>query len=211
MTRRTASASTLQISQFEGSPTYELAVVVDRETAMARAVAAAQFKEQFGEPEFINLLSSTPGSYDPSTFTPWFHYLEFEVLTRCASTLTISVGELLDRIVEELRPENWQLLFWQGAYFRAVEAQTDTEIQLQDQVEKFEAQKLEIAKAGGDARHKKHYAEIKSFVLYEWALHHASYKRNKTKFAADYVRRIKHEFGKDVSHATISDSWLKGQ
>lgn len=211
MTRPTPGEGALQISRFEDSPTYELAEVVHRETEIARAVAAAQFKEQYGEPKSFNLLSSSPGAYDPTTFTPWFTYLDFEVLNRCASALSISLGVLLGRIVKELRPDNWESLFWQGAYYRERDARIDIESQSEDQAEKFEAQKLEIAKAGGDARHKKHYGGAKAFVLNEWTLNQASYKRNKTKFAVDYVRRIKHEFGKDISHATISDSWLKGQ
>ena len=211
MTRPTPGGGALKVGLFENSPTYELAEVVHRETEIARAIAAAQFKEQYGEPKSFNLLSSSPGAYDPTTFASWSNYLDFEVLGRCANTLSISIGALLGRIVEELHPNNWELLFWQGAYYREMDARIDTEIRSEDQAEKFEAQKLEIAKAGGDARHKKHYGGPKAFVLNEWTANQASYKRNKTKFAVDYVRRIKHEFGKDVSHATISDSWLKGR
>jgi hypothetical protein len=170
VSRSTPGEGALQISRFEDSPTYELAEVVHRETEIARAVAAAQFKHQFGEPEVINLLSRSPISRDPSTWTPWFNYLDFEVLNRCAKALSISIGVLLDRIVKELGPDNWELLHWRGACYRESDAHIDTEMEMEDLIEKYKAQKLANAKAGGHASNQKQYGNAKAFVRSEWAL-----------------------------------------
>jgi hypothetical protein len=212
MTRRTASAAALSVARFEGSPTYGLAEVVHRETEIARAVAAAKYKEQFGdEPEFINAFSPHPGSFDRSKSTPWFEYLDIQVLDRCADALKISVDSLLDRIVKELQPDNWEVLFWQRAYYRAIESGLDAKVQMKKLTAKFEAQKLANAKAGGHASNEKQYGKAKEFVCAEWAVHKGLYDGNKSAFARAYVDRVRRECDVKVTHKTIASSWLEGR
>jgi len=212
MTRRSVNVGALDVARYENSPAYELAVVVHRETEVERAAEALAFRLKHGDtPVRVNALAALALPFDRSKARPWSEYLTFAVVDRCAVALDITAGVLLGGVVSHLHPDDWETLFWQGAYLRATDACVDAEMQLEDMAAKFTAQKLANAAAGGNERHQRRYGKPKNFVLSEWALHRDQYKGNKTKFAKDYARRVKHEFCQDIADSTIADSWLKGK
>ncbi len=49
----------------------------------------------------------------------------------------------------------------------------------------------------------------KAFVSNEWFAHREAYKDNKSAFARDYARRVKHEFDVDVTEKQLREVWLK--
>lgn len=218
MTRRSSNGGSLDIARYENSPAYELAVVVHRETEVERAAEALAFRLKLGDtPVPTNALAAAALGlpFDPSKARPWFDYLTSEVVDRCAVALDITDGVLLGRVVSDLRPPNWEMLFWQGAYYRAIEDLNleivDAEMKLEEQAERFEAQKQANAKAGGDASHESQYGKAKAFVLAEWAMHKGLHGGNKSQFARKYVGEVLKTCDRVVTHKTIATSWLKGQ
>jgi hypothetical protein len=213
---RIAKSAALDVAQFHATHSHDLAVVVHRETEAARAADVAKLEAEHGEfmPNQNLLMALTrPASWCAST--NWSEYLTDETLRRCAAVLKISTGALLKRIVSELHPANWEVLFWRGAWHRQVEESSlevvDLEMRLEEQAEKFEAQKRANAKAGGHASHEKEYGSAKAFVLAEWTKHKDSYGGNKTAFARHYVLKVKAECDRVVTQRTIANSWLAGQ
>ena len=63
------------------------------------------------------------------------------------------------------------------------------------------------ASAKADIRHAP-TKRARAFVLTEWKQHRSAYSGNKSAFARDYVRRIKHELGVSVTEKTIREVWL---
>ncbi|WP_454903343.1 hypothetical protein [Variovorax gossypii] len=49
----------------------------------------------------------------------------------------------------------------------------------------------------------------RTFVQHEWSTHQNAYNANKSAFARDYVRRVKHEFGVDITEKQLREVWLK--
>lgn len=49
----------------------------------------------------------------------------------------------------------------------------------------------------------------KHFVAAEWLAHRAEYGNNKSAFTRDYVRRIKREFGVEVTEKQLREVWLR--
>ncbi|HEX2541495.1 MAG TPA: hypothetical protein VHM00_10480 [Caldimonas sp.] len=153
------------------------------------------------------------GEYHASVSTPWFEYLTREaVLSRCAPALNLDRGELAMRIATELRPQNWQVFFWMGSWYSTIAQSFEKSIALtivQRKLAELEQRKAAMARAGGHARHR-HEAAARAFVIAHWRLERAEYNGNRSAFARDYVPRLKREYDVDVSHKTVSASWLKG-
>ena len=216
MTGHSGNVGALDVARYENSPDYELAVVVHRETELERAAASLAFRLEHGDvPVLRNALAGPQPPFDRNKSMPWSEYLSVPVVIRCAEALEISCSVFLTRIVRGFYPGNWEALYWQGEYHHAIEesslAIVEVEMRLEEQAARFEAQKVANAAEGGNRRHKKYYGEAKAFVVSEWALHRDAYKKNKTKFAKDYARMVKHQFKLDIADSTISDSWLKGK
>lgn len=216
MTRRPVNVGALDVAHYVGSPAHPLAVVVHRETEVERAAASLAFRQEHGDtPVQTNALAALLVPFDHNKSRPWFEYLTFAVVDRCAVALDITAGALLGRVVSDLHPANWEMLFWQGAYHRAIEDSSlelvDAEMKLEEQAERFEAQRQANAKAGGHASHARQYGKAKAFVLAEWAMHKGLHGGNRAAFARVYVDRVKRECGAVVTHKTIASIWLKGQ
>ena len=212
---RQAGQSALVVARFLGTSSHELAFVVHRETEIKRAAQAARLHVEHGE--FMphqNLLAIPVRPVDWCSYVQWTEYLTDEVIARAALALKISKGALLGRIVSELRPDDWETLFWRGSWHQLVEESSseivELEMQLEEQAEKFKAQKLTNAKAGGDASHDIQYGIAKAFVRSEWATHKNLHDGNKSAFARKYVEKVRSECDRVVTHKTIASSWLKG-
>ncbi len=63
------------------------------------------------------------------------------------------------------------------------------------------------ARSAANARHGK-FGQARRFVMEEWLQHKLAYNGNKSAFARDYVRRLKHEFDVGVTEKTIREVWL---
>ena len=216
MTRRSGTGGALDVVRFKGLPAHALAVVVHKETEAERAAASLAFRLEHGDtPVQLNALAPLLPPFDRNESRSWSEYLSLPVVVRCAEALKISGSALLGRIIDELYPSNWEALWWQGEYHRAVEESSreivETQMRLEEQANKFAAKTLAIATAGGKARSKKRYGEVKAYVLLEWTLKRDEYNKNKTKFAKDYARMVKNQVGLDIADSTITDSWLKGK
>lgn len=204
----------LDVTQFVDSPSYELAVVVHRVTEALRALEALAFREKHGpwQPS-TNALMAAVGTYDWSASKPWGEYAEsFDVLERCRAELGVPLGEVAKRIALELRPENWEVIYWKGTWLQALDQAANVKWQMHLQTQAIERAKKKQRQDAIDAANAKHkdHTEAKEFVLSQWQLYRDSYKGNRTKFAKRYVEVIKEELGLEVAHRTISAEWLKG-
>ena len=132
----------LDVSRFVGSPSYELAVVVHRETEARRTLDALEFREKHGEAAqeanvFPGLLGHDP--YDASKFCHWGEYAtSLDVLMRCRETLGEPIGDVVKRIAVELRPDNAETIFWMGAWLETLNEKSDVEVQLKKKKDEFE-------------------------------------------------------------------------
>jgi len=212
---RSADPPTLDAARFDATSSHQLALVLHRETEAARKAQAAQLVIEHGEFMPVqNLLMIKRRPAEWCADIHWTEYLTDEVLGRCAAALTVSKGVILERIVSEFRPENWEVLFWRGAWYGELEDSTleiiDLEFRLKGQAQKLEAQRRAIAKAGGHASHESQYGKAKAFVRAEWKEQRELYGGNKSAFARIYVDRARKEYDTVVTNKTIASVWLKG-
>jgi hypothetical protein len=204
----------LDVTQFVDSPSYELAVVVHRETEAKRALEALTSREWHGplQPP-RNALMAGFQTYDFSAIKPWGEYAKtFDVLVRCREELGGSLGDVAKRIALELGPENSEALFWMATWLQALDHADNIKAQMQEQtqaIEKAKEKARQDRRSGGLAKNKQK-ANAKAFVRAEWALHQDAYARNKRAFARDYVGRIRHELGVEVTHDFVSVKCLGG-
>jgi hypothetical protein len=207
----------LDVSRFAGTSSHELALVVHLETETQRAIEAQEFeanKKTGNLPAPTNALMSMVEPYDWSTSKPWDEYAKnIDVLERCDASLGVPAGEVAKRIVSELHPKNWEVIFWIGAWLQVVDEKADAEVQRQQMLRKLEQAKMDRSKAATDAANAKHckMAKVQAYAIEEWALNKAKYKGNRTQFAKCYVEVIQEEFGIEVAQKTIHATWLKGR
>ena len=64
-----------------------------------------------------------------------------------------------------------------------------------------------VARSGGVKKYEKHVAP-REFTQSQWQLHRDEYAGNKSEFARIYSRRLKQEFGLNVTDRTIREVWL---
>ena len=213
----TVGTTKLDVTKFVGSPSYELAVVVHRETEALRKLDALEFQAKHGS---VGLPAIAPpgllsgGPYDSSQFEHWGEYANnFALLMRCGEALGAPIGEVAKRIALELLPENAEIFFWMGSWLQALDQKLDIEFQFREQTGQIEEAKRKRSKAASDAAIKKNeeHAKAEAYVLAEWALRKAKFKGNRTKFAEAYVEVIRHELRIEVAMKTIHAVWLKGR
>ena len=213
--KRKPNPNVLDVTRFADSPSYELAVVVHRETEAQRAIEAQAFKAQHGEiPLPTNaLLALVAKSPDGSVYEPWGEYaMSIDVLRRCGEALGITMGEVAKRIALELLPDNAEPMFWMASWMLVLDKALGLEERMEELSGEIEQAKEKRRQAAIDAAKTKHehHSEAKDYVLSGWQLYKASYKGNRTKFAKRYVELIEEEFGLEVAQRTISGDWLKG-
>jgi hypothetical protein len=214
--KKKPSRYVLDYTKFAETPAYELAVVVHRETEAQRATEARAFKAQHGDipPPTNALLMGLLGPYNSSAPTPWSEYTKsFDVLERCRAELGVPLGDVAKRIALELRPENWEVIFWMGTWLQALDQKSNIEFQFQEHKNEIERAKRERSESAVNAAHASHAkdAEAKAYVLQEWALHKQRFKGNRTSFAKTYVEVILSKFNHEVAMKTIHAIWLKGR
>lgn len=214
--RKKSNPNALTIANFEGSPAYELAVVVHRETEAQRAIDAQAFRAQHGDrPQPTNPLMAlvTTEPHDLSAYKPWDDYAEsFDVLERCRHALGGSLGDVAKRIALELQPKNVKAMFWMATWLQALDHADNLKAQMREQTQAFNQAKekeRQDRRSGGLAKHEE-MARAKAFVLAEWGLHKAAYEGNRSEFARHYVGRLVYELGIRVKHKTIAVNWLGG-
>jgi hypothetical protein len=206
----------LDVARFVGGPSYDLAVVVHRETEAQRGIDALAFRAQHGDrPQPTNPLVAlvTTEPYDRSAYKSWDDYAKnFDVLLRCSESLGGSLGDVAKRIALELQPENSEALFWMATWLQALDHADDLKSQMAEQNEAIERAKSERRKAAVDAANASHapHAAAREYVVSEWALHKGKFGGNRTKFATQYVEVILSEFKLTVAARTIHATWLKG-
>ena len=202
----------LDVTRFVDSPSHALAVLVHRETEALRTSEAQAFKAKHGDIRpSTNAFLWPPELFDSSKTRDWGDYAKsFDVLERCCAELGVPLGGVAKRIALELRPENWEVMFWMGTWLNALDHAADIKAQLYEQTQAIEQAKKkqsQVAINRANQKHK-HHAKAKAFVLEEWTLHKNAYEGNRTAFATAYVRRIWHEMGIKVALKTVSVNWL---
>ena len=207
--KRKPNPNVLDATQFADSPAYDLAVVVHRETEAERAIEAQTFKDHPPPTNAIQALLAPP--HGSSDFKPWGEYVKsYDVLERCGAALGLPLGVIATRISLELRPENWEVIFWMGTWLRVVDQANDLKAQMREQVETIERSKRDKAVNGAERMHEKNYGAAKRFIQKEWANLRRAFEENKSAFARQYVPKVHSQFGLVITHKTIASSWLKG-
>ena len=183
--KRKPNPNVLDVTRFADSPSYELAVVVHRETEAQRAIEAQAFIAQHGDiPPATNalqaLLNKPP---DGSVYKPWGEYaMSFDVLRRCSEALGITEGKVAKRIALEFLPDNAEPMFWMAEWLLVLDEALDLEERMEElsgEIKQAKEKRRQAAIAAAKEKHEDH-SKAKDYVLSGWQLYSASYKGNRT-------------------------------
>lgn len=212
--KKRSNPSALDIAHFFGTPSYELAVVVHRETEAQRTIEALEFRAKHGDqPQPTNALMALASTepYDLSGYRPWGEYAKsFDVLERCREELGGSPGDVAKRIALELQPENSEVIFWMANWLLALDEAFDSKAEMQELTATLEKSRRENSVKGAESMHERQYGKAKRFVQAEWKTLKPAFEGNKSAFARQYVPKVSSQFDLIITHKTIATSWLKG-
>lgn len=163
------------------------------------------------------LLQRIPGPEVWINQRAWHTFLtDLEVMKACCGRLGISRREYINSCLDLLHPPNWEALFWMGAWLdQLVEtlmtADSTTAERLREaQEQAISEHRKKAASTAAHAKFEKRYAGPKQWVQEHWLNKGGpEYDGNKSKFARDYVLLIKDRYAVDITHATITNTWLK--
>ncbi|MFO1228304.1 hypothetical protein [Roseateles sp.] len=141
----------------------------------------------------------------------WYVLLsDLGVIESCADRMKLSMQEFITLVLEKFRVPNWHTFFWIREYLKLSErvAMSNEAGIREARQEAVKVHQAQLARSAANAKFERLYAKPKEMIQAEWRLHAAAYGHNKSAFARDYVGRVKHEFGIDITHGTIVNSWL---
>ena len=203
-----AEALMIEPESFRGTPaTFLLAQIVQSETAIARTkpftnalLTLAMSKEQLSQ------------EIAKAATAPWYVLLKnILVVRRCAHRAGLQEGDFLERVVFELVPPNWEVLFWIAEWHKLLSSQdAPQELKAATMETHARAERAAWGSLGGKAKHQEASLQ-KQWVRDEWVKHGASqYGGNKTEFARVYVKLGLEKFGRQFAETTIAVAWLRG-
>ena len=192
----------LDAEQFKHDPkTYALALVIGEEVEAQRVVEGGR------RPAHNNYLKQL--LLDPSVFSSvangkrWHEFItEFKLLERCGERLNLGLLDLIERINKEIRPPNWQTLFWMHAWLEVESNQRRKIKKFAALVRTDERRKISnMAKKAADGRHAENRAMKAEAIAWYVARRGALKKDDAAHEIAGKVLPVKFR--------TVRD-WLKG-
>jgi hypothetical protein len=199
---------------YMGTAAEALAVIVAEETEAERVA-------QGGAPRGLRPLSSIGDvgiSFESHVAdgTHWFEYLaKPRVLDRCAKRAGIDKPSVLTRCIDELRPGNWETLFWLREFLVLAREEAQGNARKEAADRQFSELQLEFAHRTERAREGAAKTNRSMSVAKQWLLEKfekfGHQFESKAKFAEHYRIEVKRELGTDVTEGTITDRWLKGK